>query len=225
MKTEDRVINAFISYQTSDKITAGKLKYELSNYNIEAFLAHEDLEVSSEWQIEILENLKKSSLFICLLSQNYLKSDFCIQESGMALILNMTIIPLSLDNTISPGFLSKIQSRKIPILNPSITDIIPGLLKFSKEDGIRVIIDLIGASGSFRSAESNFEYIMPFIDKLTKNQALLLIEKILDNNQVCNAHLCASKYIPQIAKIYKNLFTVTEYKKIKKVCSEYGVSV
>jgi hypothetical protein len=225
MKAEDDIINAFISYQTNDKITAGKLKQELSNYNINAFLAHEDLEVSTEWQNEIFENLKKSSLFICLLSQNYLKSPFCMQESGMALLLSMTIIPLSLDDTISPGFLSKVQSKKIYPSNPTIRDIIPGLLRYNKEEGIRVIIDFIGSSGGYRSAEDNFEFSLPYLDELTDKQALSLIDKILDNNQICNAHLCGSKYIPQIAKKYKKIIPKREYDKLKKVCSEYGVSI
>ena len=106
------MIKAFISYQTTDKVTAGLLKQELSNYNIDGFLAHEDLEVSDEWREEILKNFKKSPLFICLLSQSYLKSDYCIQESGMAVIANKKVIALSLDGTLPPGFLSVFQAKK-----------------------------------------------------------------------------------------------------------------
>jgi hypothetical protein len=225
MQKETQKIKAFISYQTDDKVTAGKLKQELSNYNIDAFLAHEDLEVSSEWQKMILKNLKKSSLFICLLSQNYLKSEFCMQESGMAVVLKMTIIPLSLDDTISPGFLSNIQSKKIYSQNPSIRDIIPGLLLHNKEYGINTIINFIGSSGSFRGAETNFEYISPYLDELTEEQASLLIEKVLDNRQIYNAHLCATKYFPQIVNKYKNIMTKREYEKFKKACRVYDISV
>jgi hypothetical protein len=225
MRPEERKISAFISYQTDDKVTAGKLRQELLRYDIDSFLAHEDLEVSSEWQDEILENIKKSTLFICLLSKNYLKSCFCMQESGMAILLKMTIIPLSLDDTVSPGFISKFQSKKIPSLNPTIADIFPGLLRYNRELGINIIIDFIGYSGSYRSAEANFEYISPFINELTDKQATSLIEKILDNNQINSAHLCATKYIPQIVKKYSKLITKTEYHKLKKKCEVYGISI
>lgn len=225
MTSENQIFNVFISYQTSDKIVAGKLKQILSNFGINSFLAHDDLEVSVEWQDEILKNIKQSELFICLLSENYLKSKFCMQESGIAIVLNMTIIPLSLDDTISPGFISKIQSKRINPLSPSIEDIIPGLLRWNKNEGIRIITELIGSSNSFRSAESNFKNILPFIDDLSDGQATALIEKILDNSQISGAHLCASDYIPQIVRKYKNLLTKSEYQKLKKICMVYGVTL
>lgn len=211
-------MNVFISYQTTDKIVAGKLKNELSGYGIEVFLADEDLDISVEWQDEILRNLENSSLFICLLSQNYLNSFYCIQESGMALILKKTIIPLSIDDTISPGFISKYQSKRITSQYPSIKDIIPGLLKFSKDDGIRIIIDLIGKSGSFKSAEENFGVLSPYIDQLSNNDVSTLIDKIFENSQINSDHLCVTKYIPQIMQRYKSFIELDKYQELQEIC-------
>jgi hypothetical protein len=225
MNEENKKLEAFISYQTADKIVAGKIKKILSHFGINSFLAHEDIEISDEWQYEILERMKKSSIFICLLSENYLNSVYCIQESGMAIILDMTIIPLSLDGTISHGFISKFQSKRINNLEPSFDDVIPGLIKYNKDEGIRIIIEQIGVSGSYRSAESNFKYILPYLDDLTDSQATALIEKILDNNQVAGAHLCASNYIPRIARKYNYLLTNRETEKIKRICGIYGIKI
>ena len=45
----------FISYSVKDKEIAGKVKDILSRFNISAFLAHQDIEVSEEWEKRILE--------------------------------------------------------------------------------------------------------------------------------------------------------------------------
>jgi hypothetical protein len=43
-----------------------------------------------------------------------------MQESEMAIILDLAIIPLSLDGTVSSGFISKFQSKEINNLEPSL---------------------------------------------------------------------------------------------------------
>jgi hypothetical protein len=148
-----------------------------------------------------------------------------MQESGMAIILDLSIIPLSLDGTVSPGFISKFQSKKIDNLEPSFDDIIRGIIKQDRDEGIRIIIERIGTSGTYRGAESNFQYILPYLDDLTDGQAEELIEKILDNNQVTGAHLCASDYIPRITRKYSYLLTKRETEKIKRVCRVYGIKI
>jgi hypothetical protein len=213
---------AFISYQTFDKSIAGRIKEILAEFDIGAFLAHEDLEVSAEWRNEILENLKKTSLFICILSKNYLQSSFCMQESGIAVISDMTIIPFSLDETTSPGFSSIYQSKRVTYERLTIRDIIPGLVKWDKNEGIRIIIELIGNSGSFRNAELNFQYILPFIDDLNENQAERLFDLIDYNGQVKGAHLCLSDYIPRVLRKHGDVLTKGKYLKMKKLCEEHG---
>ena len=102
---------AFISYQTKDKWVAGKLKKILGEYGIDTFLAHEDINVSEEWRVKILEELTKADIFICILSKNFLQSFWCLQESGIAAFRSdLTVIPISIDGTIPVGFIGNIQS-------------------------------------------------------------------------------------------------------------------
>ncbi len=76
-------------------------------------MAHEHIQVSEEWRLRILKELTVCDIFICILSQAYLASPWCVQESGISAIRDgMTIIPLSLDGTIPPGFISNIQATK-----------------------------------------------------------------------------------------------------------------
>lgn len=71
--TEPRM-RAFISYSTEDKAAAGAVKRALSTYNIDCFLAHEDIHVSEEWRERILEELTACHVFIPLLSQAFKRS-------------------------------------------------------------------------------------------------------------------------------------------------------
>lgn len=216
-------IKAFISYQTSDKEIAGKIKEILSDFGIDSFLAHEDITISEEWRDTIINNLKESSLFICLLSKKYLKSSFCLQESGIAYILNIPIIPLSLDGTISPGFIEKFQSKKIE-KTPFIYDLIPGMLNFkkTKSKGIEIIIELISDSGCFKNAESNFELIIDILADLSKSQAEKLIDAILNNDQVFGAAKCRHEYLPLFLQTCSDKITLEKRRELKKIIKEFN---
>jgi hypothetical protein len=213
---------AFISYQTKDKSVAGNIKQLLGGVGIKAFLAHEDIEVSLEWREEILKEISSASIFICLLSQNYLLSPWCLQEAGMAILRGITIIPLSIDGTIPMAFMSKYQATRINIERPMIRDLMPGLLKYNKFDGLNIMIELLGASGSFRTAEANFELLLPYINDLTEIQVKELFKRIRENGQVHHAALCASQYIPQLLRQYGSLISKDDFNFLKEVCAQYN---
>jgi len=215
---------AFISYKTKSgaEYTAMNLKQILEGVGIDSFLAHEDITVSLEWQSKILEEIGKASIFICLLNKDYVDSDWCLQESGIAAHRNISIIPLSLDTTIPPGFISKYQSTKIDPVRPRLHDLIPGILNYRKSKGIEIILELICKSGSFRGAEENFKLILPYIDELTENQMKTLLKNIRENGQIHNASLCASQYIPQLLEKYGTFLPATDLKYLKDICAQYA---
>jgi TIR domain len=102
---------AFLSYQTADKKAAGRLKNVFAQVGIKSFLAHEDIAVSQEWRLKILEEIAKVDLFVCLISKSYMKSPWCVQESGVAAFRSgIAIIPLSLDGTTPKGFIGGVLS-------------------------------------------------------------------------------------------------------------------
>ena len=55
-------MSAFISYSHADREYGAQAKGVLAEFDIEAFLAHEDLEVSEEWQARILVELRRCDL-------------------------------------------------------------------------------------------------------------------------------------------------------------------
>ncbi|MBB1127252.1 toll/interleukin-1 receptor domain-containing protein [Thiospirillum jenense] len=217
---------AFISYQTDDKHIAGQIKIALERIGINAFLAHEDIEVSEEWRIKILEEIKTADIFICLLSKNYIASQWCTQEAGIAAFrTDMTVIPLSLDGTTPPAFLSNIQSAKIDPNSFEIKAIIPAFIKISFSKGIAITIQMIRSSPNYRRAEENFRLILPHLDKLSLQQGHALLEGAMQNDQVYDAGACAKQYIPQVLRLFGNTLDESERKWLEEVCRRYGAMI
>ncbi|EMY76396.1 TIR domain protein [Leptospira weilii serovar Ranarum str. ICFT] len=198
-------MKAFTSYSTADKYTAGKIQNLLDHFGISSFLAHEDIKVSSEWQTVILNELAKSDLFVALLSADYERSPWCVQEAGIAAFQEMTLVFLSLDGTIPKGFVGKTQSAKIKEETVSISDLIPGIIRCNFTVGTNMIVDLIGRSRSFRQAEKNFQLILPYVDQMKKSQIKDLLKRSANNRQVYDAGLCKKRYIPELLKDYRYL--------------------
>jgi len=214
---------AFISYQTKDKWVAGKLKKILGEYGIDTFLAHEDINVSEEWRVKILEELTKADIFICILSKNFLQSFWCLQESGIAAFRSdLTVIPISIDGTIPVGFIGNIQCAKMQPDSITINDLLPGLLKRNFNIGIHIIIDIIAKSSSYRGAESNFELILPHLEKLSPEHGKSLLEACSENSQVYDAGLCAGQYIPRALKLFGNTLSNENHDFLMANCKRYN---
>ena len=184
---------AFISYQTDDKAVAGKVKTILSGVGVDSFIAHEDISVSEEWRLKILDEIGKADIFICLLSKSYLQSPWCIQESGIAAFRKgMTIIPFSIDGTIPLGFIGNVQSDKVDPDYIYISHFIPGFMKHNLSFGFDIALNLIKGSRSFRGAEANFQLILPYLSRMTDDQIKRLLDVSAQNDQVHHASLCST---------------------------------
>lgn len=214
---------AFLSYQTADKLVARQIQDVLDKVGIDSFLAHEDIAVSEEWRLRILEEIGEAEIFICLLSKNYLRSCWCMQESGIAAFRQgMSIIPLSLDGTIPQGFISNFQAVKVDPGRITLSDLIPGLLRHDKESGINVLIELIKRSDSYRAAERNFEMIVPYISQMTDAQVKKLLETSADNCHVHEAARCARDYLPLVLKSHGHLLSRSTRLFLKNACARYS---
>lgn len=213
---------AFLSYQTADKAVAGRLKSILAGEGITAFLAHEDIAVSDEWRLKILEQINQADMFICLLSKDYFNSPWCVQESGIAAYRkDIAVIPLSLDGSIPQGFISGYQSVKIDPDKITIRDLIPAFLKHDFSVGIKLLIEVVAKSRGFRSAEENFQQILPYLPNMTDDQIKTLLECSAENSQIHHASLCAREYLPPLLKSHGHLLKRTTRAMLNKICKQY----
>ena|GEM_PF-950052 len=169
---------------------------------IQAFLAHEDIDVSEEWRECILKELRSCDIFIPLLSANFLLSKWAPQEVGFIFSRDsdVYIIPFSLDGTTPFGFLSHIQSRKIPPSGVTVEFLIPLLIRKMPRVILPKLIQTAAESVSYRGAEANICPIVPYFNKLTPKEAQIFAEASINNEQIWSASLCRSKYLPTFIK-------------------------
>jgi len=214
-------MRAFLSYQNEDREVAGRVAQLLDSIGVVPFMAHEDIDVSEEWRLQLLRELATTDLFIAILSQRYFSSVWCTQEAGIASFRNLTIIPLSIDGTVPVGFLGHIQSTRIDPTQPKYADVFPGLARKDLNVLISGIIRLIGASRGFRHAEANFELILPYLDRASRQQIVELLTVSTHNNQVCNAGLCIRNYLPPLIRTHGRYMKRKDLKELKDVQARY----
>ena len=218
--------HAFISYQTQDKLVAARLKISLERVGIRAFLAHEDIEVSDVWRSRILQELRVADMFIAVLSQAYLESLWCVQESGVAAFRDdLLVVPLSLDGTIPQGFLSSFQSVRIDGADVDIAAIAPAFVKNDLSKGIDTLILVLKKSVNYRSAEAIFSLIMPHVRSIKNEQAAALISAAAETEEVSNAMKCVREYIPALLRAFPSVGDTQSRSFLVGECKRYGVTV
>lgn len=104
--TEARI---FLSHLAKNKVETSKLKDYLENYGISAFVAHEDIEPTREWQTEIESALSTMDALVALLSPGFKESNWCDQEVGVAIGRQLPVIAVR--QGLDPyGFIGKYQA-------------------------------------------------------------------------------------------------------------------
>lgn len=205
-----KTLRIFISYSHHDKRIAGAIKEAFNHYGMEAFLAHEDIQVGQEWRITILRNLKQFDVFISVLSKNFMGSEWTNQEVGFAICKETPIIPVSIDGTLPHGFLemfqalTKFEYREYPKSYHSeemVLDCKEGVLDIIniiatkeelKENLKDSLVKSIRNMRSYANAEKHME-ILNSLKPFSKEQINEIINQSIQNNQVHNANRC--KYI------------------------------
>ena len=180
-------MRAFISYSHIDKGTAAWVKSQLISLGIDVFLAHEDIEPSSEWQEEILRQLRICEIFLPILTPDFDSSSWTDQETGFAVCREIPIIPLSAGE-IPHGFINKYQAcplnlkdspgfraRMVEILSKNST---------TRKEFLNLLIGVFGNSDSFDEAGVNMGWLLKCKKYLTGKQRNRIVELAASNPQI-----------------------------------------
>ena len=97
-----------MSYKAQVKRETAELKTALEVYGVSAFVAHEDIHPTREWQDEIENALASMDGFVALMTPDFHESDWTDQEVGYAVARGVPIIALRLGRD-PYGFLGKFQ--------------------------------------------------------------------------------------------------------------------
>lgn len=177
----------FISHSHTDRDLAASIKNRLEGrFNIDVFVAHDDIKPSEEWQETILSELKDTNVFIMLLSSAFENSDWTDQETGISVFLRHKIIPISL-GTNPYGFAGKYQALKWKghDFDWSMRELVMVLYTkgiLSKDE----IIEYFTCSNSFKEADENTKIIDYFRTRegFTERQLMDIAMGLLDNSQL-----------------------------------------
>jgi TIR domain-containing protein len=99
----------FLSHKAEFKRQATDLKAELSRFGAASFVAHDDIEPTRAWQIEIERALASMDVLIALLTTGFCDSWWTNQEIGVALGRNVSVICVRIDED-PRGFVGSLQA-------------------------------------------------------------------------------------------------------------------
>lgn len=192
----------FVSHLASNRIEAMKLKEDLySAYGISCFVAHEDVEPSKEWQVEIELALKTCDGLLALLVPDFHKSIWTDQEIGFALGRNLAIVPIRAG--LDPyGFIAKIQAITEPNHHNLLKKICIFLLKNERSHKAMkfALMSKFENAGSYRDAKDFLDLLN--LSPFWNDELIERLELAAKNNNQVGPSAGVKEIIDQILKDY-----------------------
>lgn len=102
-------LRVFISHLSSQKDKASRLRDVMQEKGMAAFVAHEDIEPTLEWQVQIERALNNMELFVSMHTKGFSSSVWTQQEIGYAAATGVKIIALRMEED-PTGFIQKHQA-------------------------------------------------------------------------------------------------------------------
>jgi hypothetical protein len=103
----------FISHTHDHCERAGKLRDHLRAWDVDGFVAHEDIKPTDEWENEIQIALGTCYALCALMTPDFVQSKWCDQEIGFAVARRILVVPLKLGAD-PHGFIGKYQAITVP---------------------------------------------------------------------------------------------------------------
>jgi hypothetical protein len=111
-------LRLFLSHVSAHKLAVAALKNELRIVGVSAFVAHEDIEPTLEWQSEIELALRTMDAMAALLTPEFHDSLWTDQEVGVAVGRGVLVIPIRVPNN-PYGFIAKHQGLRGDLGQPA----------------------------------------------------------------------------------------------------------
>ena len=108
----------FLSHRAEQKKTATTVKEELGKLGAAAFVAHEDIEPTKEWQTEIERALGSMDVLVAILTTGFRESHWTNQEIGVAIGRGVPVISVRLGED-PVGFVGKHQALPGDVEHPN----------------------------------------------------------------------------------------------------------
>lgn len=208
-KTEIRVwkegyYRLFISHRSEYKIEVSEIKDKLESFGIDAFVAHEDIQVSIQWRDAIVQSLKTMHCLLAYITDNFSENDWCCQEVGFACVSGSRIIPLRVQNKNPGGFLGFYQAANVSKLNANeiCDEVISKVIENDHDTYIQSLLYALNEESNFIKTKSILEFLVQKKVRLS-NQQIQKLEEIYTSNGQVRGYYYSDKYIEQIKSYRK----------------------
>jgi hypothetical protein len=167
----DNGYRVFLSHKTEVKNETAKLQERLKLFGVSCFVAHNDIEPTTQWQDEIENALASMDSFVALLTDKFHDSNWTDQEVGYAFARGVPIVAVRLGRD-PYGFIGKFQGLTSN-WDSAALDIAKVLIK---QD--RMFACFVAALGDCPSFDDGnyLSSVLPSIASLTADQANLLVD-------------------------------------------------
>ncbi len=195
-------LRVFLSHVSSHKREVARLKECLRIYGISAFVAHEDIKPTREWQREIETALNTMHILAAILTPDFKNSLWTDQEVGYAIGRGIKTIPIR-TGALPHGLLGTQQALRGDLAEPSI--LARDLVKLVLEDGDlqprmqEALISALAESSGWADSKSVVAQLET-CRHFTSDQLQAISRSLRDNSQVRDAFGVPAKLKALISK-------------------------
>ncbi len=194
----------FLSHVSAHKGAVAKLKNDLHVRGISAFVAHEDIAPSLEWQNEIELALRSMHALAALLTPDFHASNWTDQEIGFALGKGVLVVPVRFGAD-PYGFIGKVQAMSGSLEQPAMVASLLSTTLLNHPSTRRHMRR--GLASAFEAADS-------FTNAITLSRAISTVEDFTEEEKALIQRAC---------KENDHVFNATGV--VPRVCAAIGVPV
>lgn len=188
---EEGKFRLFISHTHEHRAFASGLRRALDERGIGAFVAHERIEPTKQWEDELESALTTCDALVAVLTPDFVESKWCDQEVGYCMARGVLIVPLGLDDTDPHGFIGKYQcmtAREDEDAYDVAGRLFDLLIKHEKTAGEMVpvvawqIVKQYAESASFESAREHFDQLKAIPKAYWTPELAEIVERAAEEN-------------------------------------------
>jgi hypothetical protein len=193
----------FVSHVAAAKKGAHAIKLTLASYQVAAFVAHDDIEPTKEWQGEIESALRTMDALTALVTPDFVSSRWCDQEVGIAMGRGKLVVPLRAGAD-PHGFLGRYQAVAVEKATADeIARRLFDVLVRHEQSHVRVadaLIERLAAAMSFDMSKRTVA-LLEQSPRLNREQVARLVRTIDENPQVRDAYGVPSRITALVARV------------------------
>jgi hypothetical protein len=197
----------FIGHIAAHKDSAHRLKEALARYQVAAFVAHDDIEPTREWQAEIERALRTMDSLVALVTPGFVESRWCDQEVGIALGRGKLVVPLCAGAD-PHGFLSKHQGLQTKGMDAArVAEKVVEILiqhSLSAQRMSEALVERIVKSWSWDQSKQTMS-MLEKVPKLNSSQVGRLMSAIDENSQIGDAYGVPDRIKNLVKRVGENI--------------------